>query len=142
MNIFQIPNIEQEQSSVNAKIIALIDASGSMQSSWGHLQKQWNCQIANKSEYDLQKIFFDTDTKHIMDNKEIGTLNESGGGCTNIIKAITKLQEVINTYDESQPVTVIFISDGGHNRGGNLTEYLDSLEPIKNRLINFLCIGV
>ena len=62
---------------------------------------------------------------------------------TDIYKAFLHFEKMLDNLPKEQPVVVIFISDGGHNVGGDITKLLPKLQGnTNNRKINFLCLGV
>lgn len=69
-------------------------------------------------------------------------INTYGGNSTNIHKGFKYLDEILNKK-EHEEYTIIFISDGGHNTGGNIDQLLTTLEGNKHKIkINFVCLGV
>ena len=70
-------------------------------------------------------------------------ISKYGGNSTNIHKAFQHLDTILDEQPSDNEYTVIFISDGGHNVGGNIDELLTKLKGNHRQLkLNFICLGV
>lgn len=62
---------------------------------------------------------------------------------TNIYQAFVHLEKLLMNEDENSDITVIFISDGQHNSGGDIYPLLNKLNGNHRGIrINFICLGV
>ncbi len=130
----------EDNDNAQAKIIGLIDSSGSMSGNWKFLANHWNKYVPKD---DTLTITFDTKPRIVPDNILDQNINKHGGGGTNIYTAFQKLEEELTKIQKDIPLVIIFISDGGHNSGGDIKTLLKKLKGnVDKRSINFICLGV
>ena len=142
MNIFQIPKTSEETCD---RIVGIIDASGSMGGQWVWVAEHWNTYITNNPALSTTKkltITFDHTPRIAPDNILNKSIKNHGGGTTNISKAMDMFEKEMEKIPKEECLTVIFISDGHDNAGGDLKTRLSKLQGNKDkRRINFLCLG-
>lgn len=121
-------------------IFGIIDASGSMQNYWKWVAELWNEKIPKEI---CTTITFDTSARICPSNKLSEHLKQHGGGGTNIVTPFQLFETELKKIEPSMPITVIFISDGQDNRISTLHErFAQNLKGDKNRVINFICLGI
>lgn len=111
-----------------------------MSSYWKYLASQWNSFMSN---VDVDAFCFDNQIHPVEGAILKDRIQEHGGSMTDIYKAFEHFETMLEEIPKEQPVVVLFISDGGHNVGGDIKSLLPKLKGNKdNRKINFLCLGV
>ena len=137
ISIIQVPECKESENV--GHFIAVIDASGSMRPFWPALAKLYN-EYAPK--VNAHTITFDGNTRICPTNLLTDNIGTHGGGMTNIPLAFSQLDKLISTIDASQPITVLFVSDGQDNSLSTLPKRLEALKGHQNRRINFICLGI
>ena len=137
MNIFQIPSISDTQTD---HIIGIIDASGSMGNVWSWLADHWNRYLPKEKTI---TITFDTVAAVVENNVLNKSINNHGGGGTNITKAFELFEKELEKIPNDKSVTALFISDGQDNVLSTLETRFTKLKGnSQKRLLTFLCLGV
>ena len=135
---FKIPH--SSLSSPIQSIFGIIDASGSMDKYWKWVAEFWNEKIPKEN---CITITFDTLAKICPSNKLSENLKHHGGGGTDIVIPFQLFETELQKIAPSQPITVLFISDGEDNRISTLNErFAKHLKGDKDRVINFICLGI